>query len=509
MLDLTPALRLFARRRRARLDALDPAATQEAELLKLVARAAGTEFGRDHGFSGIRSVKDFQARVPLRRYEDFWEAYWEKPFPTLADVSWPGTIPYFAVTSGTTTGVTKYVPCSAAMTRSNIRASLDILVHHVAARPKSRIMSGRGFVLGGSTALVDQAPGIRSGDLSGIAAAEVPRWARPRYFPPRDLALIADWEEKIARLAPASLKAGITSVSGTPSWLLIFFDALHALRPDLPHRLASYYPDLELLVHGGIGFEPYRRQFEALLAGGHAELREVYAASEGFVATADRGSGEGMRANLDIGLFFEFVPVEELDGPDPTRHWIADAEPGVNYALVLSSCAGVWSYVVGDTVRLVERGPPRLLVTGRTSYTLSAFGEHLIGAEIEHAIASAAEAIGETVADFCVGALFPAAKGELGGHLFIVEFGETLPDKERLARFAERLDAALAETNEDYAAHRAGGFGLEPPRVHAVPHGTFAAWMKARGKLGGQNKVPRVINDAALFEDLRAFAGVG
>jgi hypothetical protein len=509
MLDLTPAFRPLARWRRRRLETLDPVATQEAELLKLVRRAAGTVFGRDHGFSAIGSVKDFQARVPLRRYEDFWEQYWEKPFPRLTDISWPGTIPYFAVTSGTTKGVTKYIPCSAAMNRSNIRASTDILVHHFAARPNSHLLAGRGFVLGGSTDLVEQAPGIRSGDLSGIAAAEVPWWAARRYFPPRDLALIADWEEKIARLAPASLDAQITSVSGTPSWLLIFFDALHALHPDRPHRLASYYPELELVVHGGIGFEPYQRQFEALLEGSHAELREVYAASEGFIAVADRGPGEGMRANLDTGLFYEFVPLEELGSPNPTRHWIADAEPGVNYALVLSSCAGVWSYVVGDTVRLVERDPPRLLVTGRTAYMLSAFGEHLIGEEIEHGIATAAAAIGETIADFSVGALFPKAKGELGRHLYIVEFGETLPAKDKIAEFGKRLDAALCATNEDYQAHRAGGFGLHGPRIHPVPHGSFAAWMKARGKLGGQNKVPRIINDAALFENLRDFTKAG
>jgi len=508
MFDVTPAFRLPAWWRRYGLDALEPGAAQETELLKLVRQAQGTQFGRDHRFPEIRSVKDFQARVPLRRYEDFWELYWEKTFPHLDDVSWPGAIPYFAVTSGTTKGVTKYIPCSPAMIRSNVRASTDILVHHLTARPGSRILSGRGFVLGGSTDLVELAPGIRSGDLSGIAAAEVPWWARPRYFPPEDLALVADWEEKIAKLAPASLEAEITSISGTPSWLLIFFDALHDLRPDLPHRLASYYPELELLVHGGIGFEPYQRQFEALLEGSHAELREVYAASEGFIAIADRGPGEGMRLNLDIGLFFEFVPLDELERDKPTRHWIADAELGVNYAIAVSSCAGVWSYLIGDTVRLVERDPPRLLVTGRTSYMLSAFGEHLIGEEIEHGIATAAAAVDETVADFAVGALFPAAKGELGRHLYIVEFGEP-PSADRLAQFEKTLDAALCETNEDYEAHRAGGFGLHGPRVHAVPHGTFAAWMKKRGKLGGQNKVPRVITDEKLFKDLRDFTKAG
>jgi len=505
MLDATPALRLYARRRRRALERLDPAAAQERQLLKLVRRASGTRFGQDHGFQKIASVSDFQAQVPLRRYEDFWEDYWKPAFPRLTDISWPGTVPYFAVTSGTTKGVTKYIPCSAAMTKSNIRASLDVLVHHITARPNTHLFAGRSFMLGGSTALVDEAPGVQSGDLSGIAAAEVPRWARSRYFPPSDLALIGDWEEKVAALAPASLAADIRSISGTPSWLLIFFDALHALRPEAPHRLASYYPNLELVIHGGVGFEPYRKQFEALLEGSHAELREVYPASEGFMAIADRGPGEGMRLNLDHGLFFEFIPVEELDAPNPTRHWIGDAEIGVNYAVALSTCAGVWSYIVGDTVRLVDRDPPRLLVTGRTSYMLSAFGEHLIGEEIEHAVASAAEAIGAMVDDFSVGALFPKKKGDLGGHLFVVEFSGEPPDTAMLERFAAAIDESLSAANEDYEAHRSGGFGLNAPRIHAVPHGSFAAWMKSRGKLGGQNKVPRIINDETLFANLRDF----
>ena len=209
--------------------------------------------------------------------------------------------------------------------------------------------------------------------------------------------------------------------------------------------------------------------------------------------------------NLDTGLFYEFVPVEELASPAPTRHWLGDAEPGVNYALVLSTCAGMWSYVLGDTVRLVDRDPPRLLVTGRTAYTLSAFGEHLIGEEIETAVADAARVIGREVTDYTVGAVFPKRAGELGGHLYVVEFAGDPPDAAPVAAFAEAVDRRLCDENEDYAAHRAEGFGMVAPKVHVVPEGTFAAWMKSRGKLGGQNKVPRILADPARFDGLRAF----
>ncbi len=505
MLDLTPLLRLYARWRIARLDALDPVAAQEAELRKLIDRAKDTRFGRDHGFATIRTVAEFQQRVPLRRYEDFWASYWKDAFPRLTDISWPGTIPYFAVTSGTTTGVTKYIPCSREMVDANTRAASDVLSFHVANRPQSRILSGRNMMLGGSTDLKEQASGIYSGDLSGIAAANVPRWARPRYYPPREIALLSDWEAKIERMARGSLGQRITSISGTPSWMLLFLDRVAELAGGA-HRLAEVYPALEVIAHGGTSFAPYRARFDALLEGSHAETREAYAASEGFMAGADRGSGEGMRLMLDNGLFFEFVPVDELGSDRPTRHWIANAELEVNYAVALSSCAGCWSYVVGDTVKLVERDPPRLLVTGRTSYTLSAFGEHLIDAEIEEAVATASARIGATVVDYSVGPVFSAARGERGRHLYIVEFAEPAPVPDRIDEFATALDAALCDTNEDYAAHRAGGYGLDAPRVTVLQPGGFAAWMKGRGRLGGQNKVPRIINDETLLADLRAFA---
>ena len=504
MLDATPLLRLYARHRMRRLAATDAAATQERVLRELLTTARKTAFGRAHGFADIADVASFQKRVPLRRYEAFWDDWWRQPFPRLVDVTWPGPMPYFAVSSGTTRGTTKFLPCSQAMIRSNQKAAGDLLVHHLVDRPRSRLLGGLSFVLGGSAALLKQAPGVLSGDLSGIAAATMPWWARRRSFPPPELETIADWEEKIDRLAHAALAADLRAIGGVPSWMLIFFDRLAEIAGNRDFRIASAFPDFAMLIHGGVDFAPYRDRFAALLEGSGAETREVYPASEGFFAIADRGDGDGLRLILDHGLFYELVPVAELDSPAPTRHWIANAEIGVDYALVVSTCAGLWGYVVGDMVRLIDRDPPRILMVGRTAQMLSAFGEHLIGEEIEAAVAEAAHAIAATVTDWAVGSLFPQAPGERGGHLYLVEF-EAPPDAQRLADFAARLDRHLSDTNEDYAAHRGRGFGLDAPRVRGVPPGTFAQWMKRRGKLGGQHKVPRVINDAALFADLRGF----
>ena len=354
MFDATLFVRAFAFWRLAQLAGMDPVAEQRWQLSRLVRQAALTRFGRDHGFSAISNVADFQARVPLRRYEDFWQDYWKPTFPRLEDCTWPGVIPFFALTSGTASGETKYIPCSRAMVRANRRGALDLLAFHVSNRPDSRALGGVTFMLGGSTDLAELAPGIRAGDLSGIETAEIPRWARPYCFPPPEHALLADWEEKIGRLAPLSLEQDVRIITGTPSWLLIFFDKLAALRPSSGGRLADFYPNLELLVHGGVHFAPYRQRFGELLEGSHAETREAYAASEGFIAVADRSDGEGLRLVADNGLFFEFVPISDLSDSKPGRFWLANVEAGAEYALVVSNCAGAFAYILGDTVRFLE-----------------------------------------------------------------------------------------------------------------------------------------------------------
>lgn len=496
MLDLTSLLRAYARLRLSQLRSEDPVQSQQRQLLALLRRAAKTQFGRKHDFASLHSVADYQRAVPLRRYDDFWDEYWSRAYPILDNVTWPGIIPFFANSSGTSSGVTKHIPVSTAMVKANRRAAIDLLVHHSANCSNSRVLGGKNFFLGGSAALTAVGPGVRTGDLSGIAAAQVPWWAKGFYYPTGADAKITDWEEKSRILARRSRAEDIRSLSGTPSWLLLFFDEMKRATPESTGRLADYWPKLELVVHGGISFEPYRARFAELLSGSHAETREVYPASEGFIALQDKGPREGLRLLTDNGLFFEFVPVEELDSAEPTRHWLETAQTGINYALVLTSCAGLWSYVIGDTVRLVEMSPPRLVVTGRTSYGLSAFGEHLIGEEIDAAITAAAEATDIAVTDFLVGPVF--SQDGPGHHLYLVE-GALPVHAEKADAFAATLDATLSARNSDYAEHRASNFGMGPPQVRFVRPGGFANWMKTRGKLGGQNKVPRVIADAETF----------
>lgn len=502
MLDATPLLRAFARYRLNQLAYLDPAESQRKMLRGLVRTARQTRFGRDHGFDRIVDVADFQARVPLRQYEDFWDNYWKDAFPYVSEATWPGIAPYFAVTSGTTAGRSKYIPVTRAMLRSNAKAGVDLYAFHLRAHPDSRILAGKSFMLGGSTRLVPEAPGVRSGDLSGIMVAEMPWFAQPRYFPSRDLALIEDWEEKVAHLAAGSLKERITMIGGTPSWLLLFFEKLQAIAPN--RTLADIYPDLELLVHGGVSFAPYRDRFAEVCAGTRASFREVYPASEGFIALADDAPEAGLRLSLDHGIFFEFVPVSELGSPTPVRHWIDTVEIGVDYAVAVSTCAGLWAYLIGDTVTFRDRHPARVEITGRTAQMLSAFGEHVIVSELDRAITHAAEATQCAVRDYAVGALYPGGNTSQGRHLVIVEFEpeSPLPDP---ARFAALFDGALQEDNDDYRAHRSGDYGVALPEILIGKRGIFAAWMKRRGKLGGQNKVPRILTDPALFADLRSF----
>ncbi|CAH0248530.1 GH3 auxin-responsive promoter family protein [Roseomonas sp. CECT 9278] len=482
--DATPILRAVAARRRARLLAMDPAATQQALLMGLLERAAGTRFGRDHGFDALRSVADFQRAVPLRRYEALHEDYLAAALPVLDDVLWPGRTPYLALSSGTTSGRTKHIPVTREMMRANRGAAFDVLVWHLTQHPRARPFGGLSFILGGSTDLTPVAPGVRAGDLSGIAAVEVPWFLRRWAWPPERLALMPDWDAKLAALAAEAPVAAIRTLTGTPSWLLVLLERL-AHRHGMPPL-----PALELLIHGGVAWAPYRDRIAPFLPPG-CTTREVYPASEGFVAIADRGEGEGMRLTLDRGCFFEFVPVDELDAANPTRHWAATIETGIDYAVVVSSCAGLFGYVLGDIVRFVDRAPPRLLITGRTSWTLSAFGEHLAGEEIESALRHAAAQAGIDVLEYVVG---PEFIGSAGRHRWCIEAAGPCDP----AQFAALLDAALRAQNDDYAAHRDGA-QLAPPEIVLLAPGAVAAWMRAQGKLGGQHKVPRVIADPARF----------
>jgi hypothetical protein len=485
----------YARRRTRLLGLADPVEVQRQTLMRLLAKARSTRFGIDHGFGSIRSVAEFQAKVPVRTYEALWEAYLKDHYPRFDDLTWPGPIPYLALTSGTTQGATKYIPVSREMVASNQKAAKTMVAFHLAARPKSKLFRGKIFFLGGSTDLESPAPGVRQGDLSGIAAEEASDLLRPYTFPPMALALETDWDRKLSLLAERSIGEPITLIGGVPSWLLALFGRLLDLTGK--STMAEVWPGLEVVVHGGVKFDPYRRSFDEILGDPTIRLQETYPCSEGFIAFGDPDSGL-LRLVFDHGLFYEFIPVDELDSTRPTRHWLGDVEVGVNYAIVVSTCAGLWSHLIGDTIRFESLDPPLLTFTGRTKYTLSAFGEHLISEEVEGAMALASEATGAAVREWHVGPVF---RGALGHHAYVIEF---LREPDVLERFREVLDADLSRRNADYLAHRLGDVVLPLPALVVARPGGFEVWMRSKGKLGGQHKVPRMDNSGTLTAEILA-----
>jgi hypothetical protein len=487
--------RWYAGRRARRTDQLSIADIQRETLMGLVRTAQDTRFGRAHRFASIRSIADYRERVPLRNFEDFWREYWQTPYPNLDGATWHGHIPYFALSSGTTSGTTKHIPVSRAMLASNRKAALTSLAWFRAAHPDVPLFSGRLFFLGGSTDLKSLG-GSLAGDLSGIVTREAPALMSPFTFPPKNLACLCDWEKKLTRLAEESVKQPITMISGVPSWLLVLFDRLKLLTGKA--HIADIWPMLRLVIHGGTSFTPYRDHFRSVIGSDDVHFLETYPASEGFIAAEDHRFGM-LRLIPDHGVFFEFVPVDELDRPRPTRLTIAEIVPGVQYAVVLTTCAGLWSYVIGDTVCFESVHPPLLRFTGRTKYYLSAFGEHLISEEIENAIAEAAAVASTAVTDFHVGPVFSADASRPGWHRYLVEFASVPPDR---ASFARILDESLCRCNEDYAAHRVGDLTMQRPEVRIVERGGFAAWMKSRGKLGGQHKLPRMDNSGRLTAEI-------
>jgi hypothetical protein len=485
----------FARRRTRLLAASDPVEIQRRTLLKLLKTAQETRFGLDHGFSSIGTVEEFQKRVPIRTYESLWNDYLKDRYPRFDNLTWPGRIPYLALTSGTTQGATKYIPVSWEMIASNQKAAKTMVAYHLASRPNSKLFQGRIFLLGGSTNLEQPAEGVRQGDLSGIAAEEAGELLRPYTFPPLELALESDWDRKLALLAERSIAERITLIGGVPSWLLAFFGRL--LEMTGKSTIAEVWPSLEVVVHGGVKFDPYRRSFDEILGDPTVKLQETYPCSEGFIAFGDPET-RLLRLVFDHGIFYEFIPLDEIDSPSPTRHWLRNVEVGVNYAIVVTTCAGLWSHIIGDTVRFELLDPPLLTFTGRTRYTLSAFGEHLISEEVEAAIAGASEATGAAAGEWHVGPVF---HGAMGHHLYVIEF---LKEPSHLEAFREALDADLSRRNADYQAHRFDGEGLTLPELIVARPGGFDAWMRSRGKLGGQHKVPRMDNAGTLTAEIVA-----
>lgn len=508
-MDISPFLRLATKRRFATLQNMDVVEAQEKVLLNLTRRAKHTKFGRDHGFPHIKTVADFQRQVPVRQFEDLWAEYWQKPWPILDNVTWPGQIPFYAKTSGTTTGRTKHIPITKESIKSNERAGFDLMTFHMHHYPSSRPLAGRSFIIAGSTTLEEVAPNIFSGYVSGINTKLTPFWVKPNIFPPKDLALISNWDEKLDVIGRKVLDERITMVSGSCNWVLFMLDHIRALRKEKGLGDGPTFPELQLFIHAGVPIDIYRNRLDPHFPQSGIDKREMYPASEGFIAVADRGPGEGMRVMVDNNLFFEFIPLEDVGSHNPRRHWMANIEKDVDYAIVVSNCAGLWAYLLGDVVRFVETRPPRLHILGRVSQTLNPFGEHLIGAELENAVQSAAHRFGVEVAEYTVGPILPEAVGETGCHVYIIEPISAIGKKSKVlsSQFSQHIDNVLLTNNEDYEGVRKG-HAISPPQVVWVQQGTFEKWMRSQGKMGGQHKVPRVTAKGDRFTQLRQQLGV-
>jgi GH3 auxin-responsive promoter len=499
----TPIARFFLGHQLKKIANSDPIATQKEILLKLIQRNANTKFGVDNSFASINSVEEYQTCIKIRKYEDFWQEYWGETFPILENSTCIGRIPYFAVSSGTSLGPTKYLPINQESLNFNNLSGREVLGYHLLDNPNSKLFAGKALFLGGSTSLNDLGFGIVSGDLSGLQAINLPPWIKPFNLLDSETALIKDWEEKIVRIADLAIKADLRLISGVPSWLLVFFD--YVFKKKGVGRISEVFPNLELIIHGGVNFTPYRPRFKDIIGTDPIQLREVYPASEGFIASADSGYEQGLRLNTNHGIFFEFIELDEIEHPSPRRYWLKDVRLNQDYSILLTTTSGLWSYVLGDTVRFVSLNPYRLIVTGRISYMLSAFGEHLIGSEIEDAVSTAAKELNISYTEFTVGAVYPKEAGELGKHLYLIESVELTNNKDLLKEIEKLIDKKLSVTNEDYSGHRSNGFGLGMPTVLACKQDFFSSWLKSRGKLGGQNKVPRVVNNQDLFRELLKF----
>ena len=505
---LGAALSFFLRRIDRRLGRVAEAQTaaQESVFQWLLSRGRDTWFGRQHGFATIRSHGDFVKAVPIRDFVAQLDMF-RRIEAGEPDVSWPGRVRYFAQTSGTTAG-DKHIPVTREMMRSNSRAALRIFAYYSrrAGASVSGLFAGKLLFLGGSTALTRTESGAMIGDLSGIATSSI-YWPITRHYEPGvELALLDSWEEKVRRVAERVAWRDVRFVTGMPSWVKILFDRICAIRGvDPAGGMSRVWPNMQLFVHGGVNFAPYRQSFRKFFSPAHRlEFLEVYPASEGFIAIQAERDDPGMEMLTDNGLFYEFVPLSEWGKADAPRLTVGQVELDVPYSLVLSTCAGLWAYDLGDVVRFTSLRPARIVFAGRNKHFINAFGENIIGEQVSAAVAAAAEAGGAEVAEFTAAPIYPDELRKAGAHQYVVEFNR--PPAGGLEAFAAAIDAELLKVNNDYSVKRAGNLGMTPVEVTAVPKGTFYEWMKSRGKLGGQHKVPVCANDRRYVDELLAVA---
>lgn len=472
----------------------DPRLAQLEVFHHLVHAARYTEWGRAHGYETIRDPNVFRERVPLQEYADV-KPYVERLRKGEQNLLWPTDIRWFAKSSGTTSERSKFIPVSReALEECHYKGGKDLIALHYQQFPESKLYQGMSLVVGGSSTIEQLRPDAYSGDLSAIIIRNLPLWVELRRTPSIETALLDNWEEKVEKMARETMREDVRCIAGVPSWTLVLLRRILELTGK--RNILEVWPGLELFMHGGVSFRPYRAQFEALIPSRTMNYLESYNASEGYFGIQDRHGADDMLLMLDYGIFYEFIPVEELGSANARTLLLEEVEEGRQYALVISTNAGLWRYMPGDTVRFTSIRPYRIQVSGRTRSYINAFGEELIVDNADRAIEAAARATGAIVNEYTAAPIHMQRSGS-GGHEWAVEF-EKVP--EHMEAFIEALDNTLRQLNSDYDAKRKGNMVLAPPVLHVLPSGTFHAWMKERGRSGGQNKVPRLSNERIHLE---------
>ena len=473
----------------------NPIEAQRDIMQGLVTAAQYTEFGKKYNFSELFSIRAFKQAVPVHEYDDL-KPYINRIMNGEQNILWNTPVYWFAKSSGTTSDKSKFIPITdESLEDCHYKAAKDVLTMYYNFNPNSELLTGKGLVIGGSHTINQLNTEVQYGDLSAVLLQNSPFWGHWIRTPDLSIALMDEWESKIERLAQSTIKENVTSISGVPTWTVVLFKRI--LEITGKKNMSEVWPSLELYMHGGVAFTPYKEQFRKLI-GKDIYYQEMYNASEGFIAAHEHPGDEGLLLFLDHGIFYEFMPVSEYGKKEPQTIGLEDVESGKNYALIMSTNGGLWRYQLGDTIQFTSLHPFRIKVTGRLKHYINAFGEELIVDNSDYAITTASAKTNAIVNDYTAAPVYFSDLSN-GAHEWLIEF-EKEPDD--LSLFADELDRALKSINSDYEAKRHKDIALRKPVIHALKKGVFTEWLRRKGKLGGQHKIPRLSNERTLIEDI-------
>lgn len=473
-----------------------PIDVQEEWFNTLIGSASQTEFGRQYDFKSIFTIDQFKERVPIQDYDSL-KPYINRMLAGEQNVLWPSEIKWFAKSSGTTSDRSKFIPVSEeSLQECHYRCGKDMLSIYCNNQPDSKMFTGKGLVLGGSHQINQLNGDSYYGDLSAVLIKNLPVWAEFYRTPDMSIALMDNYEEKIERMAECTIHDNVTNISGVPTWTIVL--AKKVLEITGKKHLLEVWPNLELYIHGAVNFAPYKAQFKELIPSSQMYYLETYNASEGFFAIQDQRNSDDMLLMLDYGIFYEFLPMENFGQENVKTCQLHEVELNKNYAMIISTNGGLWRYMIGDTIQFTSLSPFRIKITGRTKHFINAFGEELIIDNAEKALIKTCTETQAAIKDYTACPVY-FSENEPGGHEWIIEF-EQEPDS--LVRFTEILDKELRVLNSDYDAKRFKNMAMRMPLIHKAPAGTFFEWLKMKGKLGGQHKVPRLANDRMYVEEI-------